>query len=242
MYRLLVGAAAGAACAYLFDPRLGRHRRDMLWHKLVHAVKAGRQFARIAARDLRNRTQGGRTRLLQIAHKGAEVSDQILVQRVRAKLGRYVSHPKAIAVNSIRGSVDLSGDVLASEYDMLMKAVGAVRGVKTVEDRLAVHRSAEGVPALQGGSSPPGEPGELAQRIWPPAVRLASGIAGAMLIAYAAARRGPLRPAAALAGAAILARVISNRPLAEVADRPVEAREVPLAPAPEPGAWSVEGT
>jgi hypothetical protein len=238
----LLAVAAGAAAAYFLDRQLGRQRRHMLRNKLARAIRASRDFAEIAARDIRNRAQGGRARVLEIAHKGVEVSDHVLVQRVRAKLGRYVSHPKSIAVSSRRGSIDLSGDVLASEYDTLMKAVGAVRGVKTVEDRLAVHPSSEGTPSLQGGLPPAGEPGELRQRIWTPAVRLASGTVGAILIVYAAARRKPLRLAAALAGAAILVRAISNRPLAEVADRPFEAREVPLAPAPEPGAWSVEGT
>jgi hypothetical protein len=199
-----------------------------------------RRFAEVAARDIRNRAQGARARLRALGQSGAEVRDGVLVQRVRAKLGRYVSHPKAIAVTAIQGSVDLTGDVLASEHQRLLKAVGAVRGVNTVEDRLRVHESGEHVPSLQGGTAPAGEPVELLQSHWSPAARVIAGGAGVALLAYGLARRGPLGVAAAIAGVAILARASTNRPLAELADRPLDGREVPLAPQPEPGAWNNE--
>lgn len=188
-----------------------------------------RRFADMAARDIRNRAQGARARLRALGQSGAEVRDGVLVQRVRAKLGRYVSHPKAIAVTAIQGSVDLTGDVLASEH-----------GVKAVEDRLWVHESGEHVPSLQGRTAPAGEPVKLLQSHWSPAARVIAGGAGAALLAYGLARRGPLGVAAAIAGAAILARASTNRPLAELADWPLDAREVRLAPQPEPGAWDIE--
>jgi hypothetical protein len=237
---MIAGAALGVAAAYAFDPSLGRQRRHMLRDRLSRTARQARRFADVAARDVRNRAHGAQARLETIRDRSEEISDRVLAERVRAKLGRYVSHPKAIAVAALGGNVDLSGDVLEGEYENALKAVAAVRGVRAIEDRLIIHRNADGVPSLQGGKTPTGEPGELEQRNWAPALRLAAGSIGLALLAYAAAGRGRPRVRAGIVGALVLLRTITNRPLAEIAHRPLDAREVPLAPQPEPGAWNVE--
>jgi osmotically-inducible protein OsmY len=57
-----------------------------------------------------------------------EVSDEVLVDRVRAKMGRVVSHPGAIKVTAEQGRVTLSGAVLEHEHEELLQAVRSVRG------------------------------------------------------------------------------------------------------------------
>lgn len=75
-----------------------------------------------------------------------------LAERVRAELGRVVSHPRAIDVSMLHeGCVRLSGPILSSEADTLLAAIARVRGVATVEDDLERHDTPEGVPPLQGG-------------------------------------------------------------------------------------------
>src|SRR5919201_362461 len=69
----------------------------------------------------------------------------------RAAMGRVVSHPHAIRVESNWGRVTLSGNILESEVDDLLSCAASVHGVREVENRLTPHAEAGGVPDLQGG-------------------------------------------------------------------------------------------
>jgi hypothetical protein len=55
---ILMVFAAGAACAYLFDPQQGRRRRALLRDKLYSQAKTVQDRAPKIAKDLRNRAQG----------------------------------------------------------------------------------------------------------------------------------------------------------------------------------------
>lgn len=79
------------------------------------------------------------------------ISDDRLVQRVRAALGRFTTHPKSIHVAAGRGRVTLRGAVLAGERADLVAAVRHVEGVDAVHDRLTTYLDSIGVPELQGG-------------------------------------------------------------------------------------------
>lgn len=92
---LLGGAAFGAAVMYFLDPSIGRRRRALVRDKVVHAGKVINEAGKVTARDAAHRAYGviaGTKRLFQ----RGEVSDEVLVGRVRAALGRVVSHPHAI--------------------------------------------------------------------------------------------------------------------------------------------------
>jgi hypothetical protein len=73
------------------------------------------------------------------------VTDELLVLRVRAALGRFTTHPKSIHVTAARARVTLRGAVLAGER---------ADGVEAVDDRLTTYVDAIGVPELQGGEPP----------------------------------------------------------------------------------------
>ena len=79
------------------------------------------------------------------------IPDDRLVQRVRAALGRFTTHPKSIHVAAGRGRVTLRGAVLAGERADLVAAVRHVEGVDAVHDRLTTYLDSIGVPELQGG-------------------------------------------------------------------------------------------
>ena len=185
---LLVGIALGAAGAFMFDPQQGRRRRALVRDKFVRGMHESRDFADAASRDIANRSQGIAARMRSLGKDTAD--DDILAERVRAKLGRYSSHPKAIEVTVGDARVVLTGDVLAREHMSVVQAARMVRGVKDVEDRLDVHRDAENVPSLQGGTQAYGERGVILQRHWSPATRALSMGAGAAVVLYALARRG----------------------------------------------------
>lgn len=226
MSPILAGIALGAASAFMFDPQQGRRRRALLRDKMARGVREGREFGDAAAKDLRSRAQGVAARMQAL--RGGRAPEAVLVGRVRAKLGRYVSHRRAIHVTAQDGIVTLTGDVLAGEHPALVPALRSMPGVREVDDRLDVHPSEEAVSSLRGGMPPSGERPERQPR-WAPGTRAVVGGAGTLLILYALARGGVRGIAAIAGGAALLARATANRPLHELM-RKSSGSEPELAP------------
>ena len=92
----------------------------------------------------------------QQIHINGAASNDVLEARVRSKLGRVVSHPKALEVKAVDGLIILSGPILAAEVHPLLDAIIHVRGVKNIENYLEEHEQAGDIPALQGGRARPG--------------------------------------------------------------------------------------
>lgn len=144
----IVGAAAaGALTMYYFDPQLGRHRRALVRDKTVSTYHDVGDFAR-----KRTRRAGDRLRGLGHALRPstAPSDDHTLHERIRAKLGRMVTHPRAVHVEVDEGRVRLTGHILIDEVDRLIAMVSAMKGVDTVDNQLEVHEDAGNIPALQG--------------------------------------------------------------------------------------------
>src|SRR5262245_1873124 len=217
MNRFLVGGALGALTMYFLDPHEGRRRRARTRDKVAHAGRRRNEAGRVTARDTVHRARG----VLASARKlfeHEEVSDAVLVERVRAELGRVVSHPHAMTVAADHGHVTLSGPVLSEEVRSLLRCVRGVPGVKAVSDRLTVFEDAEArrVSSLQGGHPRQGARFELFQENWSPAARLSTGALGAGLVAAALRARPALRTFLGAGGGALLARAITNRRLSSV--------------------------
>jgi uncharacterized membrane protein len=209
--RLLLSAAvAGAISMYLLDPDQGRRRRAVTRDRLASGMSWLDDATNVASRDLRNRARG-------FAHEfrarltAEEVPNEILSERVRARLGGTVSHPGAIEVAALSGRVTLSGAVLEREYVRLLRTVWTVRGVADIEDRLAVYESAAGVSALQGGGN---EREPRFWQNWPPGVRAVMGaVGGALLINALFGRRSGLGFLGGVGGVALIARSGTNMPI-----------------------------
>jgi hypothetical protein len=178
---LLGGLAAGAGLMYALDPQAGRRRRALARDQLTHALHKAEDALDATARDLSQRATG------MIVEAGnifgnEDVPDDVLVARVREKLGHYTSHPGAIEVTASDGRATLSGPILASEAPGVRRAVAHVRGVREVDDRLEVHEQDDGIPALQGGVPRTGERFELFQERWSPTTRLLVVLASGILV------------------------------------------------------------
>lgn len=204
--KLLSGVAAGAGLMYLLDPQTGRRRRALLRDKVVHAGHLTSDALRKSARDTGNRARGLAARSRSAFRRGA-VPDDVLAERVRAALGRAVSHPSAIEVTAEDGRVTLSGPILDREVEKLLRTVSKVRGVREVESRLEAHDRPDDVPALQGGGG-----FGPAQESWPPATRLVVGLGGGALIASCTRRRDAAGTALGTLGFVLLARAVTNLP------------------------------
>ncbi len=179
---------------------------------MVHARRLAREGWEATSHDLVNRSRGlaaaARSRL-----SPDDADDWVIEQRVRAALGRVVSHPSAVAVNASEGRVTLSGPVLADEVEGLLACARKVRGVEEVQNRLAVHESGEHVPALQGGRTPTGTESEPRHENWTPSLRLLASLGGGGLVIWGLERGGVLGAAADAVGLALFARGITNTPL-----------------------------
>jgi uncharacterized membrane protein len=203
MIRGLVWFGLGAGLMYFTDPRLGRRRRAQLLDQANHLRSAERSLVGKARRDLAHRLSG----FVRKVRPGVDVSDdQVIAERVRAAIGRVVSHPHAIDVEVRGGSVALRGPILSDEAQHALRAA-AVRGVTEVLDRLERHREAGNISALQGTPNRTVSRGE-----WPPAIRLVAAGAGVALAA-SGVRRSVL---AEVVGSALVVRAIANRPLRQV--------------------------
>jgi uncharacterized membrane protein len=203
------GIGIGAGLMFVLDPDRGARRRALLRDKAARTVNKTGDALDATSRDLAQRAQGvvaaTRARL-----RAEPIDDDVLRARVRSKLGRIVSHAHAIQVSARAGRVTLSGPILASEMNDLLAAVERVRGVAEVENRLEPHKTADNIPALQGGAPRPGERSELMQENWPPAVRLLVGAAGGTLVVYGGMRRDGFGAGLAVVGASLVARGVTN--------------------------------
>lgn len=165
---LLIGAAAGSALTFMLDPNGGGRRRALVRDQAIRATRKTRDGLDATARDIANRA-GGIAAATQGRWSGDQVSDDTLIARVRAKLGRVCSHAHAIQVDAQDGHVTLRGPVLASELPAVISAAEAVRGVVGVHSELESHDTGDGIPALQGQGRRAGPSLDLLQSNWAPA-------------------------------------------------------------------------
>lgn len=206
---LLGGVGAGAALMYMLDPDRGKRRRAHLRDKMASATNRVPDAINVTARDLANRARGLAAQAGSLFSR-EDVSDEVLLARVRSKLGRVVSHPSSIEVAANQGRVILSGPILAREVDKLLACVSAVPGVHDVESQLEIHKDPGDVPGLQGGKPRSGDRPDFLQENWSPTTRLLAGAAGGALTVYGLSRRDPLSLGVGALGIGLLTRGVTN--------------------------------
>jgi osmotically-inducible protein OsmY len=153
----LGGLLTGMLFMYYLDAQSGGRRRALVRDKLVSAGHDIEDFAEAKSRRAIDRVKGmAATRSLDRTTRSEPESDQQLHDRIRARLGRTVGHPKAVHVSVEQGCVALRGHVLRKDVDPLVSELRGMPGVTEVRNELQVHDSAEGIPELQGSTEPPG--------------------------------------------------------------------------------------
>jgi len=191
--RLFAGAAVGAGLMYLLDPEGGRRRRALLRDQLVSAAHKTTDAVDATSRDMTNRARGVVAELRGRFSRNDHVSDDVLRERVRARIGSVVGHGGGIETHVDDGRVTLRGPVLTEEIDRLMRRVRSVRGVQDVVNQLDVHETPGTIPALQGRPLPAraGEVFDLLPTRWPPSASLV-GMGALIAVAGLAAGRRQL--------------------------------------------------
>jgi len=154
---LAIGISAGAAAMFFFDAISGGRRRALVRDKIVGVSHDAAHFAQAKSKRAVDHLKGlVVTRHLDRVTRSEPQSDQQLHDRIRARLGRVVSHPRSIHVVVNQGCVSLTGHILTKEVDRLINEVRHNVGVTAVDNQLVSHDSAQGIPELQGHAEPRG--------------------------------------------------------------------------------------
>src|SRR3954464_1533401 len=124
----------GAGLMYLFDPDRGRQRRTRLGQQVVHTARAEKDLLRRGIRDARQRAKGVSERARRVFSEPAP--DAVVLGRIRAQLGRAISHARVIDIEVREGRVILRGPVLMAEAATVLRTVKTTPGVREVVDRL----------------------------------------------------------------------------------------------------------
>jgi osmotically-inducible protein OsmY len=130
-------AATGAALMYLFDPDNGRRRRAMLRDKSSHYARSMRDAEEILARRSLHHVQGALASIRNRIQPPEPVSDDVLLERVRAALGHVIDDPHALDVKVRDGIVILKGPVVPDDVNEIVACTERVRGVRQVDNRLS---------------------------------------------------------------------------------------------------------
>ena len=219
--RVLGSAAFGAVAMYVLDPDKGRRRRAIARDKAKSVMADARAAVGVTQRDVAHRVQGLRARARRLLGRRPTPDDLQLIERVRARMGRLVSHPHAIQVGALDGRITLSGPILAHEVEPLLESMRSVWGVTDVEERLVVHDRPESVPSLQGGSGPRKLRSEVTQEHWSPSARAAAIAGGTLLAWYGASRSTPAGSVLTLFGLGLAVRGATNRSLNRLVQRAI---------------------
>ncbi len=208
---LLGGLGLGAALMYFLDPQSGRRRRALARDQYAHTLRKIQDAERVLVRDASQRAMGLMAQTHRWLHAEEPADDAVLVERIRAALGRVTSHPHAVEVSASQGHVVVRGPVLADEAGNVLDCIERTRGVRSVDNQLDVHSEPGNIPALQGGVRREGSRSEWMQDNWSPTARVIAGTLGAALAAYGILRGGGRGWLVGALGSGLLARAASNR-------------------------------
>jgi len=139
---LLGGLGLGALLMYVFDPQRGARRRALVRDKAVRVSSRTAETLAARARDLRNRGRGVAAKTRSLLHEDS-VSDEVVVERVRSRLGR-AGAPGTLDVSARNGTVTVAGAVSPREADGILDAIRSTPGVEDVDDRLELAEDSAG--------------------------------------------------------------------------------------------------
>lgn len=196
---------------YLLDPDRGTARRARIKNALVHASKVESNLFRKGLRDAQNRAQGVTMRARRVFSEPA--ADEVVLGRIRARLGRVVAHAHAHAIDiEVKdGRVVLRGPVLVEESEAILRCARGTVGVREVVDRLERHMTPVGVQALKVGEPRSERRGLM---MWPPAAQVGAIGAGALLMGYGLLiKRGVTGGLLGAVGGALVLRGAVNKSL-----------------------------
>ncbi|MBZ5523685.1 MAG: SRPBCC family protein [Acidobacteriia bacterium] len=191
-WMLLGGLGAAAAAVYFADPKRGAQRRANFARGAGNLFEKAKAEGERSIRDLQNQLAGISARLRSHFELG-EVSDRVVEERVRSRIGRIASHARRIRVLCDHGVVTLWGPVFNEEVPELLHAVNGLPGVREVRDHLEPFASDDPNSPLAKEPVHHDDPLRHARKQarlnWSPTKRMMIGAAGAGLALYGMTRK-----------------------------------------------------
>lgn len=211
---ILVGLGAGAATAYFVHPEHGRKRRAALADGTKKLLDKAAREGKKSLYDSQHHLAGIAAKL-RTSFTHDSPSDRVLEARIRSRLGRLVSHPRAIHVVCEGGAAILWGLVWEKERAPLIEAMGKLPGVREITDHLEIVTPDE-LPALKPDTLR--EARDQIRLNWSPSKRLLLGTGGAALAFHGMRRKDALGTTLAMLGAGLAVRsTMQNRLLPSLA-------------------------
>jgi osmotically-inducible protein OsmY len=141
MFKILFGAAIGAAAAWFLDPNDGTRRRNVVRDKTMKYARRGKEEAARKATYAGETVKGKATAVAPGAGRepaGERLNDPALQAKVESEIFRDPDAPKGqVSVNVEDGVVYLRGELDdEAKIEGLREAAARVEGVRGVESLL----------------------------------------------------------------------------------------------------------
>lgn len=216
---LFMGLGIGAGGMYFCDPTQGRRRQARLRDQCMRAIRRASAWFDKAVRDASHRLEGTIAEM-QGKFDHTVPGDQILIDRVRATLGRHASHPRLIKVQASDGRVTLVGHVPEDEMKCVVSAVARVRGVRSIDNQLDTQLGPDVDHHPNGRHSRSNW--DIAQETWAPATQLTAGTLGGALMLNCLMRRTPGAILLGTLGFGLFVRAAANCQISKLGERAEE--------------------
>jgi osmotically-inducible protein OsmY len=141
MFKILIGAAIGAAAAWFLDPNDGTRRRNVVRDKTMKYARHGKEEAARKATYAGETVKGKATAVAPGTGRepaGERLNDPALKAKVESEIFRDPDSPKGqVSVNVEDGVVYLRGELDdEAKIEGLREAAARVEGVRGVESLL----------------------------------------------------------------------------------------------------------
>ena len=135
--QFFIGIVLGASFSYFFDPKRGKYRRTLGFDKATRYFHDTENLIQHAEKGFRYKSRGIVARLQsRLVQERVPPSDDVLVARIRSKIGRLALHPHSIEVQSQKGNVILRGTAMPYEMPDILTKVKSIRGVRKVKNQI----------------------------------------------------------------------------------------------------------
>jgi hypothetical protein len=126
---LMAGIGYGLGMMYLLDPDLGRRRRALVRGQMTHVRNHARRWLRHQLRNGFNHLRGSVSEL-RARMREIQVDDEILRERVRARIGHVVANPGSLDIVCHNGGVLVRGPLVEGEREKIEQRLSHTRGVR----------------------------------------------------------------------------------------------------------------
>lgn len=205
---IITVTGVGAGLMYFLDSQRGKDRRSEVKEKVINTLNKSSAAADKVSTDLAKQLLQMRTKLRSTLRR-APINDDVLKNRLQAKLKRFLNDSGMVDVTTEGGHVQLRGAVRAQDVNRILRRIFFTRGIASVENQLEVtgerHAKVPGREAAQFLKK------QLLEKNWSAKTRLVMGAVGGVAGVYGLQRQGLMNKALGAAGLVMLARAATNK-------------------------------